>query len=383
MRFVHTADWHLGRIFFGVHLTEDQAHVLDQVIDLVKSSGAGALVVAGDVFDRSVPPPDAVDLLDDVLSRLALDIGVPVILIAGNHDSPQRLQFGARLLRSRHLHIFGGLTSDIAPVTLEDDAGPIDFYGLPYAEPPVVRQCFEDDEVVDHHTAMGRCLRAIQAIHSNGRRRVLIAHAFVAGGSGCESERPLTVGGAGTVDAACFDGFHYVALGHLHDPQQFADGRVRYSGSLLRYSFTEGQQKAAKVVEIDGAGRCTVEVVPLVPRRQIRTITGTFEEILRGPPDGNGRDDYLNVVVTDRGAILDAMTKIRQVYPNALHLERPGLTMALDANGPRPDHTKMTDAQLFGDFFRQVTGEPLSEAQSSAFATVIDAMRQHEREAVA
>ncbi|HEY2587505.1 MAG TPA: exonuclease SbcCD subunit D [Tepidisphaeraceae bacterium] len=383
MRFVHTADWHLGRIFFGVHLTADQAHVLDQIVDLVKSSGAGALVVAGDVFDRSVPPPDAVDLLDDVLSRLALDIGVPVILIAGNHDSPQRLQFGARLLRSRHLHIFGGLTSDISAVTLEDEAGPIDFYGLPYAEPPVVRQCFEDEEVVDHHTAMRRCVRAVEAIHSNGRRRVLIAHAFVQGGSACESERPLTVGGAGTVDPACFDGFHYVALGHLHDPQQFAEGRVRYSGSLLRYSFTEGQQKAAKVVEIDGKGKCTVEVVPLVPMRQIRTITGTFEEILRGPQDGQAREDYLNVVVTDRGAILDAMTKIRQVYPNALHLERPSLTSAIDGNGSRPDHTKMTDAELFGDFFRQVAGEPLTEAQSAAFATVIDAMRQREREAVA
>lgn len=383
MRFVHTADWHLGRIFFGVHLTEDQAHVLDQIVDLVKSSGAGALIVAGDVFDRSVPPPDAVDLLDDVLSRLALDIGVPVILIAGNHDSPQRLQFGARLLRSRHLHIFGGLKSDLSAVTLEDDAGPIDFYGLPYAEPPVVRQCFEDVEVVDHHTAMRRCVRAVEAIHPNGRRRVLIAHAFVAGGSGCESERPLSVGGAGTVDPTCFDGFQYVALGHLHDPQQFAEGRVRYSGSLLRYSFTEGQQKAAKVVEIDASGKCTVEVVPLVPRRQIRTLTGTFEEILRGPQNGDGREDYLNVVVTDRGAILDAMSKIRQVYPNALHLERPSFTSALDGNGPRPDHTKMTDAELFGDFFRQVTGEPLTDEQSSAFATVIDAMRQREREAVA
>lgn len=383
MRFVHTADWHLGRIFFGVHLTEDQAHVLDQVVELVKSSGAGALVVAGDVFDRSVPPPDAVDLLDDVLSRLALDIGVPVILIAGNHDSPQRLQFGARLLRSRHLHIFGGLTSDVRAVTLEDDAGPINFYGLPYAEPPVVRQCFEDEEVVDHQTAMRRCVRAVESVHSNGRRRVLIAHAFVQGGSGCESERPLSVGGAGTVDPACFDGFHYVALGHLHDPQQFAEGRVRYSGSLMRYSFTEGRQKAAKVVEIDATGKCAVEAVPLVPRRQIRCIEGTLEEILRGPQDGAGREDYLQVTLHDRGALLDPMSKIRQVYPNALHLDRPALTSAADGSGSRPDHTKMTDAELFGDFFRQVTGEPLTEAQSAAFATVIDAMRQREREAVA
>lgn len=383
MRFVHTADWHLGRIFFGVHLTEDQAHVLEQVIDLVKSSGAAALVVAGDVFDRSVPPPDAVDLLDDVLSRLALDVGVPVILIAGNHDSPQRIQFGSRLLRSRQLHIFGGLTREIGVVTLEDDAGPVDFHALPYAEPPVVRECFEDGQVIDHHTAMRRCVRSCQAFSPNGRRRVLIAHAFVQGGSGCESERPLTVGGAGTVDTNCFEGFDYVALGHLHDPQEFADGRIRYSGSLLRYSFSEGQRKVAKVVEMDASGRCTVEAVALVPRRQFRGISGTFEEILRGPQDGQSRDDYLEVTLLDRGALLDTMTRIRQTYPNALHLVRPFLNSAADGESVRIDHVKMTDAELFSDFFRQVTGEPIGQPQAAAFANVIDAMRQREREAAA
>jgi exonuclease SbcD len=383
MRFVHTADWHLGRIFFGVHLTEDQAHVLDQVIDLVKSSGAAALVVAGDVFDRAVPPPEAVDLLDDVLSRLALDVGVPVILIAGNHDSPQRLQFGSRLLRSRQLHIFGGLSNVLGMVTLEDDAGPVEFHALPYAEPPVVRECFADEEVIDHSTAMRRCIRAARSAEGGGRRRVLIAHAFVQGGSGCESERPLTVGGAGTVEASCFDGFQYVALGHLHDPQEFSDGRVRYSGSLLRYSFTEGEKKVAKVVEIDAAGRCSVEAVPLVPRRQIRCITGTLEEILRGPEDGRGRDDYLQVTLLDRGALLDSMGRIRQVYPNALHQERPFLHDAGETGATRFDHTKMTDAELFADFFRQVTGEPLDESRAAAFATVIDAMHRREREAVA
>lgn len=383
MRFVHTADWHLGRIFFGVHLTEDQAHVLDQVIDLVKSSQASALVVAGDVFDRSVPPPDAVDLLDDVLSRLALDVGVPVILIAGNHDSPQRLQFGSRLLRSRQLHIFGGLTSEIGLVTLDDGDGPVDFYALPYAEPAVVRECFEDVAVLDHHTAMRRCVRSIESRDASNRRRVLIAHAFVQGGSGCESERPLTVGGAGTVDSSCFDGFHYVALGHLHDPQAFSDGRIRYSGSLLRYSFTEGEKKVAKVVEIDGARRCTVEAVPLTPRRQTRCISGTLEEILRGPPDGQSREDYLEVTLLDRGALLDTMTRIRQVYPNALHLARPFLHSATDAARARIDHTKMTDAELFADFFSAVTSEAIDPSQAGAFASVVDAMRQREREAVA
>lgn len=382
MRIVHTADWHLGRIFFGVHLTEDQAHVLDQVIDLVKSSDAAALVVAGDVFDRSVPPPDAVDLLDDVLSRLALDVGVPVILIAGNHDSPQRLQFGSRLLRSRQLHIFGGLTSEIGVVTLEDGDGPVDFYALPYAEPAVVRECFEDVTIIDHHTAMRRCVQSIQSSDAAARRRVMIAHAFVQGGSGCDSERPLTVGGAGTVDSSCFDGFHYVALGHLHDPQEFADGRIRYSGSLLRYSFTEGERKVAKVVEMDGKGRCTIEAVPLNPRRQIRCITGTLEEILRGPQDGQSREDYLEVTLLDRGALLDTMTRIRQVYPNALHLVRPFLHSASDADRARIDHTRMTDAELFADFFRAVTSEVIEPSQAAAFASVVDAMRRREREAV-
>lgn len=382
MRFVHTADWHLGRIFYGVHLTDDQAHVLDQVIELTKSSGAAALVVAGDVFDRAVPPPEAVDLLDDVLSRLALDVGVPVIIIAGNHDSPQRLQFGSRLLRSRQLHIFGTMTSPVGVVTLEDNCGPVDFVALPYAEPPVVRECFEDVEVIDHSTAMRRCVRAIGSCCGEGRRKVLIAHAFVQGGSGCESERPLTVGGVGTVSSECFDGFQYVALGHLHDSQQFGGGRIRYSGSLLRYSFTESGQKFAKIVEMDAAGACSVEAVPLQPRRQIRSIKGTLEEILRGPQGGDGRDDYLEVTLMDKGALLDPMSKIQHVYPNALHLVRPELCEAATSSA-RIDHTKMTDAELFADFYRAVIDEPIGPAKAEAFAEVIDAMRQREREAVA
>src|SRR4051794_15399990 len=239
MRFIHTADWHLGRLFHGVHLTEDQRHALLQLVDVVKQERPDAVLIAGDIYDRAIPPPEAVDLLDEILCRLVIDLKIPVILIAGNHDSAQRLNFGARLVADRRLYVTGSLPRTCNPVVIADADGPVHVYSLPYAEPMVVRECVECDDVVDHDSAMKSLVGRIHQSRSPGGRAILMAHAFVAGGAECESERPLSVGGAGTVDASSLDGFDYVALGHLHCPQRIGKGQVRYSGSLLKYSFDE------------------------------------------------------------------------------------------------------------------------------------------------
>src|SRR5215213_2888033 len=262
MRLLHTADWHLGRLFHGASLLDDQAHLLEQFVDVARAAKPDVILVAGDIYDRAVPPPEAVQVLDDVLSRLVIDLKLPVVHIAGNHDSPGRLNFGSRLLAERRLYVTGHLPPRCEPLVLNDRHGPVLFYGVPYAEPSTVRQCLECDGLNDHNAATGAVLDRIRENHPSGERAVVVAHAFVAGGRECESERPLSVGGAGTVDATAFAGFHYAALGHLHSPQVLAGCNVRYSGSLMSYSFDEvGQAKGVYVVEMDGTGACACETV--------------------------------------------------------------------------------------------------------------------------
>jgi exonuclease SbcD len=384
MRLLHTADWHLGRLFHGIHLTEDQGHVLDQVVGIAKDSRVDAVVIAGDIYDRAVPPPEAVRLLDDVLARLVLGVEVPVVLIAGNHDSPQRLGFCSRLLARNGLHVFGCLGGEVGAVTLEDKWGPVRLYALPYTEPPVVREVLGAD-VADHNDAMRALAECVRAIHPRKERSVLVCHAYVVGCEASESERPLSVGGAGTVESACFDGFHYVALGHLHRRQAVgAAERVRYSGSLMKYSFAEAEHvKSVEVVELDRKGQCRTESIPLMPRRDMRCVEGCLEDLLERPLDNFSRDDYLQVTLLDKGPLLDAMGRLREVYPNVLHIERPALDPAGELAGNGTDSRKMDLADLFKKFFAEMTGDELTPAQHEAFIGVAEAARRREREGVA
>ena len=382
MRLMHTSDWHLGRILHGVHLTEDQAHVLDQFVALVQDSQVDAVLIAGDVYDRAVPPPEAVALLDESLARLVRGLQVPVLIIAGNHDSPTRLAFASRLLEDQGLHVVGALPSTPRCIVIRDQHGPVYVYALPYAEPAVVRASLANSALYDHETAMQALLTQVRAAHPDGARAVLMTHAFVLGGAESESERPLSVGGAGTVPATCFAGFHYVALGHLHRPQTVGAAAIHYAGSLLKYSFAEANHtKSVSLVDIDAYGRCTVERIPLTPRREVRCLTGTLAEILTGPQAGESRDDYLMVTLLDREPILDAMGKLRSVYPNVLHLIRPQLTPTGDGYSQRGDHRRLSDVELFNAFFEQMTGERLNPAQAEAYTAVIETLRQGEREA--
>jgi DNA repair protein SbcD/Mre11 len=385
MRFIHTADWHLGRLFHGVHLTQDQAQVLGQLVELAREARPDVILVAGDIYDRAVPPPDAVELLDDVLSRLLIDLEIPVVLIAGNHDSPGRLNFASRLLAGRRLYVTGNLPAKCEPLRMGDADGMVEIFGVPYAEPAVVRACIGCEDAVDHNGATKAYLDRIRGEHKGGGRRVLVGHAFVAGGAACESERPLSVGGAGTVDAACFHGFDYVALGHLHAPQSLSCGgggderTIHYCGSLLKYSFDEAdQKKAVYVVEMDGRGRCRQEAVALKPRHDVRRISGTFEELLKGPADGVAKDDYLEVMLLDEGQVVDAIGRLREVYPNVMSIRRPESTGA--GSEDRPNVRTSSDIDLFKRFFQNVTGGELTAPQQAAFVATVDALAAAERE---
>lgn len=380
MKILHTSDWHLGRIFHGVHLTGEQSYILDQFVRLAGDTKPDVILIAGDVYDRSVPPAEAVKLLDQVLSKILIDYGIPIIMIAGNHDSPERLGFGNRLLARQGLHL-AGQPANLAPVVINDAYGPVYFCPLPFAEPSVVRECLADPGVSDHDRAMLSLVNYITKSIPKGARTVAVAHAFVAGGEGSESERPLSVGGSGAVEAACFQPFHYTALGHLHRPQNAGGGRIRYAGSLMKYSFSEtAHKKSATLVEMDEAGNVTVEEIPLTPRRDLRCLDGFLNEILEGPQNGECREDYLMVTLRDTGAVLDAIGKLREVYPNVLHIERPHLTDGGDLRGPGGDHRRLAEMDLFASFFEQVTGDPLTQEQAESFTDTVEALYRQERE---
>ncbi len=378
MRLLHTADWHLGRIFHGVHLTEDQAHVLDELVRLVADARPDAVLVAGDVFDRAVPPQEAVALLDEVLSRIVLGLEVPVVLVAGNHDSPERLAFGAEMLARSRLHVAGRVAAEPRPVVLEDAHGPVEVWPVPFLEPAVVREALGDGEVHDQRAALAAMLDRVRAAATPGRRQVLVAHAAVAGCATSESERPLAIGGAETVEPALFEGFHYVALGHLHRPQAAGAGHVRYAGSLLKYSFSEiDHVKSVTLVELDRAGRCRTEAIPLAPRRDLRRIEGRIAEIEARGPEGPS-EDYLLVRLLDEGPVVDPMGRLRRIYPNVLHVERPRWTPQADG-AARPDvHRRLSDEDLFAAFFEQMTGEALDAEARETLREVLDALRREE-----
>ena len=379
MRFLHTADWHLGRLFHARSLIEDQAHILDQFVELVRAERPDAVLIAGDVYDRAVPPPEAVALLDDVLARIVLDAGVPVVLIAGNHDSAQRLEFGARLMQSQGLHVAGCTSATPASVALHDAHGEVRIYALPYAEPAVVRDAL-GAELPTHEAALCAQLDAIRANHPPGVRSVVVGHAFVVGGAVSESERPLSVGGSGAVAAQAFDGFDLVALGHLHRPQTI-DGRVHYAGSLLKYSLSEcSHEKSVSMIELGADGSVQITPRPLRPLRDLRIVEGELAALVAAAAGDAQRDDYVYARLTDIGALLDPMAKLRQVYPNALAVERTVLSRAGAAGDAARRLREQSTGELFASFFREVADAELDDGQRVALEQVLAGMAAAQRE---
>jgi len=372
MRILHTSDWHLGRIFHGIHLTEDQAHVLDQFVDMVKDVRPNIVLVAGDIFDRSVPPTEAVNLLDEVVSRILLDYNIPILMISGNHDSPDRLGFGYRLLQDRGLVITGKLMTKHRPFILKDEFGEVCFHSIPYVEPAMTREKLNDTDIHTHEDSMNKLVRHYTKSIDLSKRNILVTHAFVAGGNESESERPLSVGGTGMVNSSNFKDFDYVALGHLHRPQSIGDGRVRYSGSLMKYSFSEANhRKEITMIEMSEKGTIRMEPMELKPKRDLRCIEGYLGDILKGPQNQESKDDYLMVTLKDEGAILDAMGKLRRVYPNALHIERPMITPEGTLVGAQRDFKNTSEIDLFASFINQVTCKEITEVQKEFFSKTL------------
>lgn len=378
MKFLHTSDWHLGRRFHNVSLLEDQRHVLNQLVEYAATEAVDAVVVAGDIYDRSIPPAAAVELLDDTLHRLCHELAIAVIMIPGNHDSAERLRFGARQFRQAGLHILADLDQVAAPVMVEGKHGDAaDFYGIPYNDPETVRSRY-GVKIADYHEAHAWLADRIRAAMRTDTPNILISHCFLAGGEISESERPLSIGGADQVAPDCFGGFDYVALGHLHGPQRRTAEHIRYSGSLLKYSFSEQHhKKGVTLVELAKGDAPEIRQLPLNPLRDLRIIEGGLADLLEQGRDDPQHEDYLLVRLTDQHAILDPMGKLREVYPNVLHLEKPGMLAQMAGTQTlNCEKLKHGELAMCRDFFLQMAGHELTEEQDKVLCEVIDQIHQ-------
>ncbi len=381
MRFIHTSDWHLGRLFHGKHLTQDQSYVLEEFYQVVKDTKPNAILIAGDIYDRAVPPIEAVELLDDTLARLLLDQKIPVIMIAGNHDSAQRIGFGSKLLAGQGLYVTGQLTNPLKPVVLTDSFGDVYFMPFTYAEPSLVRSVYQRDEWLDFDGAMKFLVQQSLQKIPQGVRKVALAHAFIAGGQESESERPLSVGGSSNVSAGSFAAFDYTALGHLHNSQQAGGKEICYSGSLMKYSFDEANQtKGINIVDMDRSGQLEIERISLKPKYDVCKVSGYFADILQNREKYPIQDDYMMVSLKDRQAILDVHGQLEKIYPNLMQIERPYLNIGGELAKERLDYRTKTELQLFDDFFRQMTDLELSQEQKQTFATNLDELLLKARE---
>ncbi|WP_298703976.1 exonuclease SbcCD subunit D [uncultured Veillonella sp.] len=378
MRILHTGDWHLGRIFYARHLTDDQAYVLEhQLLQLLKEARIDVLVIAGDVYDRAVPPVDAVALWDMILTKVALELGISVLVIGGNHDSAERLAVNKALLAPMGVHIWGQMGLSLEPLVLTDETGPFYFCPFPFTEPRSVKQELEnlqaqigrriidDDVVTEYGATYAAWSTYMQTLVPKGARSIAIAHAMVAGSETSASERPLLIGGSSNVGIDVFTPFTYTALGHIHRPQQMGLPTIRYSGSLLKYSFDEAQHKKSfTIVDIAADGSVEIETIPIEPLHDVVVLEGLFDEfLLDADLQSRHRDDYVLFRLTDKAPVLDGMARLRAAYPMAMSLELVGrLVKEHDALG-EVQFKKLSERELFEQFTESVRDSKLNDAE--------------------
>lgn len=378
MRILHTGDWHLGRIFYARHLTNDQAYVLEhQFFKLLKDAKIDAVVIAGDVFDRAVPPVEAVELWDMVITKLALDYKIPTLVIGGNHDSAERLDMGRDLYSRSHVHVWGRMDRSLEPLYLEDGYGEIAFCPMPFTEPrTVLTNLLETvpakqrlDEWQNLAVAYGETYAAwadyLRSLVPQGMRTVGMAHTMVAGSITSESERPLVIGGTTNVGVDVFAPFNYTALGHIHRPQRMGADNIRYSGSLLKYSFDEANHnKSFTIVDMDAKGHCQIEQVGIEAQHDVAIVKGNFNDILQDTAlHETYKDTYLQVELADTEPVIDGMARLRDVFPYAMSLELTGRMQAELTADNRVNYKELSERELFEDFALAVRNEPLSDEE--------------------
>lgn len=364
MKFLHISDLHLGKQLAEYSLLEDQRYILRQILDIVADRQPDAVVVAGDLYDKPVPPAEAVTVLDWFITSLT-EMGVALLMISGNHDSPERLDFGSGLFEEKGVYLVGQFNGAPKKVTLGKPDDQADFYLLPFIRPGNVRPFYPDEEIKSYDDAM-RCVMKHLTL-SKEIPSVLIAHQFVTAG-GVSPERSesevISLGGTDNVDVSNFISFQYVALGHIHRPQRLTRDSVRYAGSPLKYSFSEAEyDKSVVMVTLNGMEEPSIELIPLVPMRDLRRIRGPLDKLLSDEvAAASNREDYLHVTLTDTEPVADPLYRLRQVYPNIMRLSFSSSLEEEEVEIAACEEVEhRTPPQLFAEFYSQMQGEPLSE----------------------
>lgn len=364
MKLIHLSDLHMGKRVNEFPMLEDQDYILKEILGIVDQENLDGVLIAGDVYDKPVPSAEAVQALDRFLTGLA-DRNVPVFVISGNHDSPERLAFGARLMSGRGVHMSPVFDGNVKPIRMGDQYGNVNVYMLPFVKPAVVRTFYPEKAIETFDDAV-RCV--LEQITGDGfhreERNILVAHQFVMGASPCDSEE-LSIGGLEQVNAAWFQDFDYVALGHIHGPQKIGRETMRYCGTPLKYSFSEaGHKKSVTVAELFEKGNSSVTVRPLHPLHDMREIKGSYSQVTdRNFYQGTGVNDYLHITLTDEEDILDAVGKLRAIYPNVMKLDydnqRTRAGQSVDTGG----EVQKSPLELFQELFKLQNNQPMSGEQ--------------------
>lgn len=372
MKFLHLADLHLGKRVNGFSMLEDQAYILRQILAILDDEQPDGVLIAGDVYDKSVPSVEAVGLLDGFLTELRAR-GVPVLLISGNHDSPERLAFGGRVMDSCGIHISPVYDGALAPVTLQDAFGPVHVWLLPFVKPAHVRRWFPDADIESYTDAMAEAVAHMDI--DTAARNVLVTHQFVTGGTRSGSEE-LSVGGTDNVDSGVFAPFDYVALGHLHGAQHIGRETIRYAGSPLKYSFSEARQhKSVTVVTLGEKGDVQVRTVALTPLRELREIRGSYDELTARSfyEHTTYRSDYLHLILTDEQDVFDAMSRLRTIYPYLMTLDYDNArTRAAGGMSVPAETERRTPLELFEALYKRQNHQPMSEVQRAYIAQLME-----------
>lgn len=374
MKLFHLADLHIGKTVNKFSMLEDQKHILTQILDAIDEQNPDAIMIAGDIYDQIIPSGAAVSLFDDFLTELT-SRNIIVMYISGNHDSSERLEYASRILKNNHIYIAGVFDGSLRKITFEDTYGKINFYLLPFVRPANVRAYYPDERISSYSDAIEVVLK--NTLLDSTERNILIAHQFVLPISG-DVERSDSeiepVGGLNSVPAGLFDEFDYVALGHLHGPQNLGSERVRYSGSPLKYSFSEtSHKKSITVLDIQEKGKLLQSFIPLIPLHDMRKIKGPFSDITSKEILIEGDvNDYMHITLTDEDEIVDAIGKIRRFYPNVMELSFDNRRTRHEADlSEQLDIERKSPMILFENFFKEQNGVELSETQKSITETLL------------
>lgn len=375
MKFAHIADLHIGKRVHDFSMLEDQRYILDQMLGIFEEQRVDGILIAGDVYDKVVPSAEAVQLFDEFITRLA-KLKMPVYMISGNHDSAERLSFGAKLFESSDIYISQVYDGNVKKIGLEDEYGLVNVYLLPFLKPATVRHVLQRDDIESYEDGVMAALQECEVDAS--QRNILAAHQFVTGADRCDSEE-TSVGGLDNVSAEVFDKFDYVALGHIHRPQKMGRETLRYSGTPLKYSFSEvDHKKSVTIVELLEKGNVQINTVPLVPMRDMRKVRGTYMEVTEKERyTAENKMDYLQITLTDEEDVPGALQKLRTIYPNLMRLEYDNKRTRENREVQAVEaQEQKSELELFGEFYELLNNEPMKEEQTEFMERLIQNLKE-------